>query len=186
MWSVKRGIRKQSTANLRNPHIQSLSIKDELKQLWADANEQGLTLDAATNLLKAKGFGEWGTSTVRDTVNGKGKDIRELVLRKVLLEHLGRADSVKDGRADSAKAQVETGEESTEYRTANEWKSEALNLRSEVKRLKAALHLMTTPDAPLSSNSSELMDRFLLELAKLSKAQSRGRDTGESGQRTGS
>ena len=128
----------------------------ELQSLWATAKkDHNLTLDGAVALLKQKGWGKWGTNTVKAVVDGKSKELREIVLRKVLEEFLGLTESVRHGPAESANSGVEGMGEQSDDLSPERWKLKAESAERRLKllqdSLRAALKYSEEIAPPVSS-----------------------------------
>lgn len=59
---------------------------------------------------------------------------------------------------------VDLREESAEYKTSNEWKDEALKLRSEVTRLKVVIQILAATVKPVSSSDALDAEAFVTEI----------------------
>lgn len=107
----------------------------ELKELWAEGKKRDLTLNKAAELLKIKGWGNWGTNTIKSAVDGTGGELREIVLRIVLKEFLGIADSVNDGPAESAHPGIAKLQDRGDGINLEEWKRRAIIAEDRLKQI---------------------------------------------------
>lgn len=118
-----------------------MSPENDLEKLWEAAKLKGMTLEGAVELLIQKGFGKWGVNTVKAAIEGKSKELRELVLRKVLQEYLGFADSVKAGRAEPAVPEIAIHERPAESDTEL-WKRRAKAAEKQLANLRDGLRYL--------------------------------------------
>lgn len=130
-------------------------LTKDLKELWDEAKARGLTFAKAAELLRARGYGSWGTSTVRDCVMGHGKEMRANLLRRTLIEFLGKTESAKDGRAESADSGVGKPVDRPDNLTLEQWRRRAIFAEEKLQQLqanlRAALSLSEAPMPPISS-----------------------------------
>lgn len=136
----------------------------DLKALWAAGKERGLVLKSAVDLLKEKGWGTWGTNTIKSAVDGNGGELREIVLRKVLKEYLGLTDSVKDGRSESAQPRVAKMAVVADDLTHEQWKRKAIQLEERLSQIQAIC------GAPVNSAASDPAYRLAREVLRRSKS----------------
>lgn len=118
--------------------------------LWETAKKRKLTLDQAVEMLEQKGYGKWGINTVKAAVEGKSKELRENVLRIVLKEFLGFADSAIDRPAESAQSGVAGFQDRRESEPVEQWRQRAIIAE---ERLKQIAGIAT---APISSTGDSV------------------------------
>lgn len=159
-----------------------LNPEDDLESLWAKAKAQKLTYEGAVELLKKRWLDNCGVSTVRDVVQGRGSETREKQLRVTLKEFLSGAESVKDGRAESASSGVEFKEQKAEYLTAEQWKLRALTAERELQKWKRTVAFMAEmqldPEAlnhpdPVPATPKEISEALALVVELLDQISSK-------------
>lgn len=130
-------------------------VKSVRKALGLTQEELGAKLGVSGNLIY---------KIEADTKPLVGRTLRDFLEIESQLG-LGQIDK------DSVKPGLVAREESPEYKGANEWKAEALNLRNEVARLKVVIQLLASTTRPVSSTEAVDAEEFVTDIVNRIAAQ---------------